>query len=147
MNTPTVYLAGPIGGLSYSEAVDWRAAVKSDLNPEISVFNPMRWKSYLRTETCIGDSYLEHPLSTRKGITTRDRFDVMRCDAVLVNFIGAEKVSIGTCIELGWADAWRKPVVIAMEPENIHVHAMVNEIAGYVVPTLEEAVRLLKAIL
>jgi hypothetical protein len=35
---------------------------------------------------------------------TRDRFDATRCDVLLVNLLGAERVSIGTMMEVAWAD-------------------------------------------
>jgi nucleoside 2-deoxyribosyltransferase len=79
---------------------------------------------------------------------TRDRYDVMSSDVVLFNLLGTTTVSIGTCIEFGWADAFRKPVVLVMEPEgNLHDHPMVREAAGYIVPTLDEAVQVLDCIL
>lgn len=142
-----VYLAGPISGQTYKGATEWRDKVAFDLYESgIESASPLRFKSYLKDELDIADSY-NYTLSTPKAIYTRDRWDVLRADVVLVNFIGAERVSIGSVIELGWADAFEKPVVIAMEDANIHQHAMVNEIAGYIVPTLDEAVQVVRALL
>jgi hypothetical protein len=57
-------------------------------------------------------------------------------------------LSIGTIMELGWADAYRKPVVVAMEAEgNLHEHPMVREAIGYRLPTLDAALAVTKAIL
>ena len=39
-----------------------------------------------------------------KGIVTRDRWDVAKADVVLMNLVGATQVSIGTMVELGWAE-------------------------------------------
>lgn len=113
----------------------------------ITPLSPMRGKLYLLQETSIGDSYEESVLSCQKGITTRDRWDCTRADVLLVNLIGAERVSIGTMMELGWADAVRVPIVLAMEPENIHDHAMVREVAGFILPALPEAVHTVRALL
>jgi nucleoside 2-deoxyribosyltransferase len=75
---------------------------------------------------------------------TRDHWDVSRCDAVLVVLSGATRVSIGTVMELGWAYAYRKPVVAVMEEEgNPHEHGMVREALSYRVTTLDEAIDLL----
>ena len=108
-----VYLAGPISGTSYGESTDWRESIAEKIYPHTAL-SPMRGKSYLSSEAAIADSY-DTPLSCAKGIITRDRWDVERCDIVLVNLLGASRVSIGTMMEIAWADAYRKPVVLVME--------------------------------
>lgn len=147
--SPTVYLAGPITGLNFDEAVDWRTHAQRVLAANgIRGVSPMRAKEYLRTAGPLAaEGYYDRPLSNPKGITTRDRFDCTRADLVLVNFVGAERVSIGTVMELGWADANRVPIVVAMEEGNVHQHGMVTEVAGFIVPTVLEAVELTVAIL
>lgn len=112
----------------------------------------MRAKDYLAALTDISSDGRDYAhmstLSLPRGVITRDRFDTQRADIVLVNLIGAQRISIGTMIELGWADSVRTPVVCAMEETgNPHEHMMVSELLGYRVPTLEEAVTICKAIL
>jgi nucleoside 2-deoxyribosyltransferase len=142
-----VYLAGPISGLTYGESTDWRESIQNKLAAYgISGVSPMRGKWYLEQEKVIKGSYEDHALSSKRGITTRDRWDCQRCDAILVNLLGAKKVSIGTMIELGWADSARKPIVLVMEPDNIHAHPIVNEVAGFTCTTLDEAVDVLIAL-
>ena len=135
---PLVYLAGPIKGLSYDAATDWRTqAGRAFVEHGIEALSPMRHKAYLKNDPDIADAYPLPPLSSQRGITTRDRFDVLRCDVVLANLLGAETVSIGTMIELGWADAARKPIVLVMEEDgNPHEHAMVRELASFRVASL-----------
>ena len=136
-----VYLAGPISGTSYNQSTGWRTRVANRIYPH-EALSPMRGKSYLSSEEAIADFY-STPLSCAKGIITRDRWDVMRCHVLLVNVLGATKVSIGTMMELAWADAYRKPVVLVMEKEgNPHDHAFVREIAGFWLPTLDEAIKI-----
>ena len=143
-----VYLAGPITGQSYDGAVGWREAAQQQLAKlGIVGLSPMRGKYYLEGLPTIGDSYEETILSAAKGITARDRWDCQRSDIVLVNFVGATKVSIGTCLELGWADSARRPIVVAMEKDNIHDHSMVREVTGFLCPTLAEALHIVEAIL
>lgn len=62
----------------------------------------------------------------------RDFTDVKRCDALLVNLLGCEKITAGTAIELGWAYAMQKPVVVLIEAEgNPHdAHPMLIEAIG-----------------
>jgi nucleoside 2-deoxyribosyltransferase len=85
-------------------------------------------------------------MSTPKSVVTRDRNDTTKSDAVIINLLGAQRVSIGTMIEAGWADAARVPVILVIEPENIHQHMMLAEIAGYTVQTLDEAVHIVKTL-
>jgi nucleoside 2-deoxyribosyltransferase len=144
-----VYLAGPISGLSYGQCTDWRAYARQNLILHgIEGLDPMRGKDYLAHEEKIADSYAGTVLSSQKGITTRDRWDCQRADVVLVNLLGADRVSIGTVMEIAWADAVRTPIVLVTEPKgNIHDHAMIREAAGFIVPTLDDAISIVVAIL
>lgn len=137
----SVYLAGPITGCSYGECTDWRKYVASRLATDLTPLSPMRGKDYLADDKQIGLSYEGKALSCTRGICTRDRFDCHRADMAILNFAGATKVSIGTCVEIGWLDATRVPFVIVGEPDNVHiVHPMVHGLAGYVVENLDEAI-------
>lgn len=153
--TKSVYLAGPITGLTYDEGQDWREYATRQLAEQgIEAYSPLRAKKYLREFGKLdaggsdGCAYLNaSTLSNPAGITTRDRFDCTGRDVVLVNLLGAERVSIGTMIELGWADATRTPIVLVIEPGNVHAHAMVEAVAGFTVDTLEEGLKVVEAIL
>lgn len=145
---PLVYAAGPISGLSYEGATHWRDLLATRLAPEIEVISPMRAKEYLENEISIAHSYDASILSCPKGIVTRDRFDTQRASAVVMNVLGASKVSIGTMIELGWADSARVPVIMVTEGEsNPHHHGMVRELVGFMVPTVEDAAFIARAVL
>lgn len=152
-----VYLAGPISGLSFNGAVDWRQEAIEELSDVgIRGLSPMRYKEYLKAEDLIIDSYEEGKdihslapiLSSSRGITTRDRWDVSRCDVLLVNLLGAKTVSIGTVMEIAWADAYRKPTILVMEEQgNLHDHSMIRESIGYRVTSMEDAIEVTKALL
>lgn len=147
-NKPAVYLAGPITGLSYHGATDWRAGVVEELWPRIVGYSPMRGKTYLAKETKIGHTYENTILSGEKAIFHRDVvLDVRRADLVLVNFLGAEKVSIGTVFEMGVAWELRKPIVTIMEIGNTHDHPFIRQASGWVVPNLTTALDTIRAIL
>jgi len=143
------YLAGPIAGGSYAEGQSWRDYVTRSLPQEIRAISPLRGKSQaLARLGAIVDSYEDNPLTSAMGITTRDRFDLTRADAVLVNLLGTTRVSIGTCMELGWADLARIPIIIVMESSgNVHDHCMVRSVAGYRVDTLDAGIALLETLL
>ena len=147
----TVYLAGPISGLNFNESTWWRQTIAKELKDEIECFSPMRYKSYLADGGIIRDHYDQattSPLSTQKGIMTRDFFDCQRADLIIANLLDSRKVSIGTCMEMAWAFAKHTPVIAIMEEEgNPHDHAMIRETIGFRVTTVEEAIELAKAIL
>ena len=150
----SLYLAGPIAGLSYRESTDWRKTVAGLLYSDVIPLSPMRGKEYLDGDPSIKGDYdavqrNRHALSTQAAITARDRFDTMvRGDAVLVNFLGAKKISLGTVIEVGWADAARKPIILVIEKEgNVHDYLMIREAAGFRTDSLEEACQIANTVL
>lgn len=144
---PLVYLAGPIAGLSWDNAAGWYEGAESLLAPDVVCLKPLRAERFLEGTARINAGYPDRPTSTDKGITAKSRDDVRRSDLVLANFLPAERASIGSCVEFGWADAFRKPVVAVVEPGSIHDHPMLRQIAGWTVPTLEEACEIVRAIL
>lgn len=140
--TLSVYLAGPITGCSFQGATSWRGWARAQLEAyDIKGISPLRSKVWLEDFEEIGDAYEEFPLSSAKGISMRDFFDVDRASLILANLLGAERVSIGTVMEITRAATRQKPVVIAMEESGLHDHAMIRELGGVlVVRTLEEAI-------
>ncbi len=157
-----VYLAGPITGLSFEGATDWREWAKRELaDVGLVGLSPLRAKNYLAGVKKIDDAYPDFGMSTEQAITARDRFDCQRAGMVIFNFLGAEKASVGSCIEVGWADSARVPSILVLEdphevgdrPEalatrrNVHDHAMVRTICGWRTNSLSDAVNIAKAVL
>lgn len=143
----SIYLAGGISGYKFNEVNDWREVAKASLESVgIKCYSPLRGKAIqgIIDQEVIEGSYENTPVATAKGIMGRDRFDCTRVDAVLMNLVDAKHVSIGTMIEIGWADAHRIPIIIVMEPDNIHQHPMVKEAATYIVHDLDSALELTK---
>ena len=151
----SIYLAGPITGGSYKGVTDWRNYFSEQFSKhwnasgKIEVLSPMRHKDYLLQETKIGDAYEDRIMSSQRGITARDRFDTTNASLVVVNLLGATRVSIGTMIELGWADANNTPILLIMEKDgsNLHDHAMVRELAPFWTDNLDEAIMIAGKIL
>lgn len=95
-----VYLCGPITGMTYGDArYGWReyaakriadATAAPTWNGEaVQVISPMRAKNYLNRETRLAAmGYAGSAMSSPKGITTRDRYDVQRADVILANLLG-----------------------------------------------------------
>lgn len=149
----SVYLAGPITGLNFAGCTSWRNDVKAELEAcGIRAFSPLRGKEYLAHLESLSGHGKEYAhlgvMSTPRGVMTRDRFDATRCGVLFVNLLGATAVSVGTVMEIAWADSRRTPIVCAMEDSgNPHEHMMINEAIGFRVATLEEAVHITKTML
>lgn len=113
-------------------------------------YSPMRAKEYLTSAGVLLDrpeAYDQYVLSTAAGITARDSWDVATSDLILINLLGTTEVSIGTVLEVGMGYAQRKPMVCAMESDNVHVHAMFNTMIPWIVDDLDYAIDIAKAIL
>lgn len=113
-------------------------------------YSPMRAKDYLKSVGTISgrpEAYEDRILSSAKGITYRDGWDVDTCDVLLINFLGAETISAGTVWEIGRASARQKPIVCAMEESNVHQHPIINTSIGWITPDLDMAIDIVKAIL
>ena len=152
MTRPSVYLAGPITGLGYDGVVEWREYVAKDLEDcGIVPYSPMRAKQFLKDIKSFSKAGEpgEGQLATGEAITTRDHWDCSTKDLIFVNFLGAKTVSIGTVMEIAWAHAYRKPVVLVMEKEgNPHDHAMLTQSGGHFrTDDLDEGIYFAKAIL
>jgi nucleoside 2-deoxyribosyltransferase len=149
-----VYLAGPITGLTFDGAQDWRNEAAKALNSDkVETLTPLRGKSHLRADGVLHNGAKPYSkgaadvITSSKGITRRDMYDTTRASCVLANLSKTDKVSIGTVMELAWAYNHQIPLVLVMDKDNIHDHAMVQECATYIVPTLAEGLELTKFLL
>ena len=149
----TVYLAGPITGLTFDECTDWRQhAVRRLASQGIKGLTPLRGKEYLNSFGKLSGHGREYAdagvLSTARAVMTRDRFDATRCDVLLVNLLGAKIISVGTVMEMAWADLRRTPIVCAIEKTgNIHEHMMIDQAIGFRLESLDEALSVVESIL
>lgn len=151
---PTVYLAGPITGLTYGESNDWRLyAAKKLAAIGIKGVSPLRAKEYLESLGKLSGHGAEYShlgvFSSPQAVLTRDYGDVAMTDGTIVNLLGAKVVSVGTVAEIAWAWQLRKRLVVAIEPEgNPHNHMFITEmIRPFRVETLDGAIDVMKAIL
>lgn len=141
-----VYLAGPIKGLTFAQATEWRVKASIHLATlGILTIDPVERElsNYKGVIGCSADGLM----SSQRAIVTKDRRYVEQADAVLAYLDGAKAVSIGTCVEFGWADAHRKPIVTVMGQTDVHNHSFIRELSGWVVPTLDEALYVLHELL
>lgn len=144
-----VYLAGPISGLTYDEAESWRTKVRGRLPSAVRWYSPLRNQQQFRDVGSLSPTTYnnESPLASKHGIMSRDAWDVKTSDLVFCNLLGAKSVSIGTVMELGMAYAWQKPVVLVMEPNNVHEHVMIDHAWSFRTDNIEAGIQLVADIL
>jgi len=154
MNYPnkTIYLAGPITGLTHDEArYGWRMEFKALMPQHIHCNSPMRGKKMLRDFGVLtsGKDYPDNALCSGAGIVTRDYNDVKTCDAMVACYLESNnKMSLGTGAEFGFAHALQKPIIVVGPADEINVHhIMLQRMAGYHVETLEEAANIVSLLL
>lgn len=154
---PRAYLAGPIKGLNYDEAVTWRKnAIAMLASFGIDGMSPMRGKEYLKALHDAGQGaidsmpgmYGQFPLSTNKAILSRDFNDCTKSNIVIMFLRGAKAASIGSVMEVAWAHAARVPIILVMEKSgNVHEHGLMTEACNFRVETVEEACAIARAVL
>lgn len=144
---PSVYLAGPIFGATKEEMLAWRLHATERFQP-VEVFSPLRgFQHLLEDDGHMHPEHEQHPLRDPQALTRRDFWDVRRRDSLFCNFLGASRVSIGTCMEIAVARELHKYIVVVMEPENIHRYSMILDCASLVLEDLDQAIEYTKAAL
>lgn len=148
-----VYLAGPVTGLSWDEATTWRTKATRELKQwGIHCYSPLRDKPHLKNSKAIGafddaPTTGGHYTDISRYITARNRHDCLTADIVLMNLLKAKRISIGTMIEVGWADAGEIPLILVMNRDNIHNHPMVIDPAAAIVDSIEDGIELVRSYL
>ena len=147
MSRAKVYLSGPMAGLSYEQGTEWRDYVKDKLGNDINCLSPYRGKDYFKGQVITNQVYSQ-VMSTPKAITIRDRWDTVNADVVLVNLTDYQKFSVGTIMEIAWADAARVPVVAVIPTESEYIkHPILTQCCAYIVQDLDEAINIVKVLL
>lgn len=147
MSKPKVYLSGPMAGLSYEEGTQWRDYVKDKLGVGVNCLSPYRGKEYFKGQVIKNVEYTQ-VMSTPKAITIRDRWDTVNADVVLVNLTDHVKFSIGTIMEIAWADLAKVPVVAIIPSESeYYKHPILTQCCAYIVQDLDEAINIVRVLL
>lgn len=139
-----VYLYGPISGLSFDGAQDWRTWMRGQLGLHgIDAVSPLRGKEYLVSQGELSGHGRDFAhlgmLSTPPAVLARDKFDVLRADMLVGNFLGAQRVSIGSMFEQAWAHLHHKPVAVAVDAgAHPHDHLFFNQTVDFRASSLEE---------
>ena len=142
---PTVYLTGPVKGVSYGEATAWRDRFADNLKTKnIICFSPLRFREDQSKRPTLG--HQPGDKSPRASVH-RDLFDVKRCDLVFANFLSTEITSFGSVFELGYAYALQKPVVLCIDKASVYDHCFLTETSGFIVHSEYEALEIIESIL
>lgn len=144
-----VYLAGPITDCTKGEANNWRAVVSASFNPNIIGISPLRCEP-IGTNKRYQLQYDEPKFGTPSAISAKNWFDTVNCDMVLAYMPKEQNdkfPSVGTIIEIGWAIGERRPLIVVTDDDRIGNHPLVANNAGWVLPTLEDAVEVVNGVL
>jgi nucleoside 2-deoxyribosyltransferase len=128
---PIVYLAGPVLGTTHSEARAWRqeaAEVFADIG--ILAISPVRAEAPADgIRYGFGDQVHGGPLA----IASKNFFDVGSCDIVFAFMPHQDHVSIGTLLEIGYAKAMGKLVVLVTDDAYLLRHPVIRGCCGWIV--------------
>ena len=147
-----VYLAGPVAGKTFNEAQGWReqfaAMLDRTVGPAITCYSPLRGKRDVAERSKrIGLGSYEHPLATDRAIMARDHYDCRTADLIVAHLADADRVSLGTCMELAFAYEMNKLVVATLKPGGLHDHPMVRAAITHRARDLDEAALMVRLIL
>lgn len=156
----TLYMSGPITDVTYGNATSWYDAARKMLNHKIRTVKPMRAKNFLAAAEhgTVGDvvnadprafNHLQAAMLMPRHIAIRDNWDVSQCDAVLCNQLDAERLSVGSILEIGLAHAYNKPIVLVTREDDraLNNHPMVQHYVLANVHSLQAACVFLNALL
>jgi nucleoside 2-deoxyribosyltransferase len=130
--TKTVYLCGPITGLSHADATTWRNVSTIALRSKgIETIDPMS-----------GEPKTEVPQERMKDILALDYHYVTKADVILANFLHtSDNISSGSISELAWAWTNRTPIVAVMKEDSPYNNPWLKEMIWYRFDTLEEGLQ------
>ena len=133
----TLYAAGPITGLTYKQASEWRQD-GSDFVERAkalgwTVLSPMRGKS----EFDLGEKVLTPYFDEGEAAVRRDLLDVRTASVVVFNLLGYPSISLGSMAEMGVAHTLGKRIIVVMDGDNPHHHVFTEFMADEIVPDLE----------
>ncbi len=138
----TVYLAGPITGLTMEQATDWRNKSKETLRRQgYRVIDPMEGEA---------DTLNEQHVDLRKRVAEIvhiDKYYVDQSDIIFVNFTEfAPETSVGTISELAWA--WSNgSIIVAVVPEGCpYDRKWLDVFYTFKVDTLEQGLKKVQGI-
>ena len=140
----SVYLVGPIGGLSYEDATQWRVEAREVLEARHwDVFDPMTGHESLKGEKDIGVGLGNAKFVENGCIFHSDLFRINEADILLVNLLKlSPKQSVGTFFEYGYGYANKKMIITVTTDSYISKHPFIVG-SSIVVSSMEQAYELI----
>lgn len=138
----SVYLAGPIVGLTWEEAAGWRIRAAHEFAcVGATALNPLRGKKVWEGpwKTSMYDVGADGMPSS--DLVKRDLSDIDRADVVLCNLVGVtpDRAPVGSLIEIGFAHGLGKPVVLVCNTDLGH-HPFLKVVPEFTTPYLSTAI-------
>lgn len=146
-----IYLGGPISGLTYDQASEWRLSLADELPAHgWTGLSPLDYNGNPRDRAAVLDPWFEDMFDddvTPEQAVHADFRMIERSSAVLFNFEQpTTTVSLGSLVELGYAYAKSKPIVVICDPSrpSRYEHPFIVEVADRVIvrdmliPTLDD---------
>lgn len=139
-----VYLSGPVTGCDFDEMTSWRGIARRILlETGIRPVSPLRGKEgWFQEDQAKGGELPYRPGHNPRQIVSRDHFDVLKADILLVNLLGAKRVSIGTVCEMAWAYDRHIPIIGVLEDGGTpHHHEFVLQMLTDRFDNLDDALQ------
>jgi nucleoside 2-deoxyribosyltransferase len=141
-----------MAGHHYQDITGWRETVRDALEAEgIRCYSPLRGKQdVLDTGAPIPATGAEgtHSFASPDFILGRDFNDCTNADLVIANFLGCNKPSLGTAMEIAWCYQNHIPVVLIGEADNINCkHPMILSACKFRTESLDEGIEMAISIL
>lgn len=134
---PIVYFAHPISGLSLQIVQEYYQSVRDRFGTICYVRTPM--DVLARTDLKERKESIKDPGMYNDVITNRDYGFVRECDVIFANLSKCTRPSIGTIMEIAWAYAHHKYIIIVMDENGLHEHGMILGTHPVVFKTFKEA--------
>lgn len=96
----TIFLSGPMRGITREESLKWRNDVCDRLSETFNVIHPLRGREKKET------------MPSQRGAVIRDLYDINNSDILLVNDTIKDASMIGTAMEIRVAYELNIPVII-----------------------------------
>lgn len=144
-----VYLAGPVLGCTQTQAHDWRLTFAATLPEGIDAISPLRCEPIIGQRYGMGNNS-DPKFGTARAIGAKNIYDVRTCDLTLAYLpvpVDGRHQSFGTIVEIAWAHAFGKPVILVTDDPEVRDHPCINACAGWLLETLDEAVELITGLL
>lgn len=120
---PVVYFAHPISGVSLEVVQQYYDDIRKMFGKICFVQTPM--DVVARTDLSERKESFKDPAMVNDVITNRDYKFIEGCDVIFANLSKCTRVSIGTVMEIAWAYAHHKYIIIVMDKEGLHEHGMI----------------------